>query len=68
MVLKAVPHEQAEQRFVGTPRPLPRVLFCHVPGFCGRTWIANTMPEYEQQVRSRAAHEVFCGTRMLDLP
>lgn len=64
MSVKAAPHELAEQPFLGTPRPLPRILLCHATEqFCGRHWIANSMPDYERTTRERQAHEVFCATR-----
>lgn len=52
-----------DQVFYGTPRPLPRVLFCHVPvEWCGRHWIANTVDEYDTAIEERVAHETLCAT------
>lgn len=74
MTGRAVRHELADRPFVGTPRPLPRVLFCHVPlgdtgRACGRVWMANTEAEYEEHVKARQAHEVLCAARSeLTLP
>jgi hypothetical protein len=53
-----------QDQFFGTPRPLPRVLFCHVPTtWCGRLWVANTEEQYGAFVQGRVAHEQFCSTR-----
>ena len=61
MSSKAAPHDLAERPFYGTPRPLPRILFCCAgERFCGRTWIANTMAEYQDAVQGRQAHEALC--------
>jgi hypothetical protein len=64
---KAARHELAEKPFLGTPRPLPRVLTCHVPGahrgrWCGRLWTANTMTEYDEHVRARHVHQTLCAS------
>lgn len=51
-----------DQVFYGTPRTLPRVLFCHVPThWCGRHWVANTPAEYDEAIKGRVAHEQFCS-------
>lgn len=48
--------------FHGTPRPLPRVLFCHVPAhWCGRHWTANTAEQYNDAVKARVNHEQLCS-------
>lgn len=48
----------------GTPRTVPTVLLCHADiNFCGRHWVANSWPEYDEAVKQREAHEVFCGAR-----
>lgn len=53
-----------QDQFFGTPRPLPRVLFCHVPtSWCGRLWSANTEVDYMASLKAREAHETFCSTR-----
>ena len=64
MTAKAARHELADRPFYGTPRPLPRILFCHVPArWCGRLWTANTETEYGEHVKARTVHEVLCATR-----
>lgn len=65
--MKATRHELADKPFVGTPRPLPRALLCHVPKgptgrWCGRSWTANTMVEYHELLRVREVHQRLCGT------
>lgn len=56
----------ADRPFFGTPRPLPRVLLCNSTAeqFCGRTWTANTMEQYEEFVKQREVHEVLCASLM----
>ena len=68
MSKRAVPHPQSEQSFVGTPRPLPRVLLCHVPTghagrWCGRQWTANTAQQYQEKIRLREGHHLLCANR-----
>lgn len=65
--MKVVKHEMQDRSFVGTPRPLPRVLMCHVPKgmngcWCGRHWTANTMDDYHVIERLREVHQRVCGT------
>ena len=61
MSSKATRHELADKPFVGTPRPLPRVLFCHVPQhWCGRHWTVNTVEAYEAALMIRDTHQVLC--------
>lgn len=67
MSRRAVKHEIAERPFVGTPRPLPRVLMCHVPreptgAWCGRHWTANTMDQYAEAAEQRRVHMTLCGS------
>jgi hypothetical protein len=63
MSAKAVPHDLTDKPVYGTPRTVPFVLFClATERFCGKTWIANTWEEYDQHEKTRAAHQVFCGT------
>lgn len=67
MSTKATRHELADKPFLGTPRPLPRVMTCHVPRgttghWCGRSWTANTAAEYDEYVRARQVHQVLCGS------
>lgn len=51
-----------DQVFYGTPRPLPRVLLCHVPThWCGRHWVANTVERYDEATKARVAHEQLCS-------
>jgi len=51
-----------DQMFHGTPRPLPRVLFCHVPAhWCGRLWTVNTPAQYDQALGERVNHEQLCS-------
>ena len=56
----------ADRPFFGTPRPLPRVLLCNSTAerFCGRTWTANPMEQYDEYVKLRAAHEPICASMM----
>ncbi len=50
-------------KFFGTPRPLPRVLTCAAtPKFCGRWWFAKTDQDYAQMVKERETHEVLCDS------
>lgn len=68
MTARAVRHELADRPFYGTPRPLPRLLFCCVPlgergRFCGRWWWATSGPGYEAAVKERGVHEVLCASR-----
>lgn len=64
MSRKAASHELGEQMFVGTPRPLPRVLLCHVPThWCGRHWVANSSEQYDEAIKARKIHQRLCETR-----
>ena len=50
--------------FYGTPRTIPTVLLCQAGQlFCGRHWIANTWPQYDQMVKDRQVHEMLCSAR-----
>ena len=69
--MKAAPHPGAEPVWFGTPRPLPRILFCHVPApspmsartrWCGRLWAANTPEQYAEHAQTREAHHRLCGS------
>lgn len=65
--MKAARHEAQDRPFVGTPRPLPRVLTCHVPKggtgrWCGRHWTANTLDEFHIVERWRDVHQKLCGS------
>lgn len=65
MSRRAVRHDQVDRPFVGTPRPLPRVLTCHVPRgltghWCGRHWTVNTMERYHEVERLREVHQQLC--------
>ena len=65
---KAVKHELAERSFYGTPRPLPRALFCHVPTghagkWCGRMWFAKTPQQYQELSKLREGHQLLCANR-----
>lgn len=60
---RATPHELGEQAFIGTPRPLPRLLFCHVPDrWCGRKWWVTSEAEYNLALKSREVHQELCAT------
>lgn len=60
---KTAPLGQGEVVY-GTPRTIPTVLLCQADlMFCGRFWIANSWPDYDEAVKARQAHEVFCGAR-----
>lgn len=62
MGVKAAPHDLADRPVYGTPRTIPFVLFCHATeNFCGRTWVANTWPQYDEYTQAREAHHMFCG-------
>ncbi len=51
-----------DQVFHGTPRPLPRVLFCHAPAhWCGRLWTVNTVAKYDEAIKERVSHEQLCS-------
>ena len=40
----------------------PFIMFCHVSASkCGRYWLANTADEYDQYLKERDAHHVFCA-------
>lgn len=48
----------------GAPRTVPTILLCQADvNFCGRLWIANTWAEYDEKIKEREAHEVFCSAR-----
>lgn len=62
---KAAPTQS--EAFLGTPAPLPRFLFCHVPkgpagAWCGRGWTANTWKEFEEVTKARLTHQTLCGS------
>lgn len=62
-MVKTAPISQGEVVY-GTPRTLPTVLLCQADiNFCGRHWLANSWPEYDEAVKQRQAHEVFCSAR-----
>lgn len=63
MSLKAAPHDLADQPVYGTPRTTPYVLLCHATlNFCGRFWVANSMDQYDEHLKAREVHEMFCGS------
>lgn len=63
MSFRAVRHELSDQSFVGTPRPLPRLLFCHVPDrWCGRKWWVTNESEYALALKAREVHQELCVT------